>query len=90
MGTRSNRTASITLSDIDRDGDLDALVANGRDWTEQNYVFYNDGKGGFKQAQPIGKFLNASYAMVSADFNNDGFMDIAVANVKPENSPKSD
>ena len=80
IGTQSNRTASITLFDIDKDGDLDALVANGRHWAEQNYIYYNDGKGGFKVAQPLGKFLDASYAIKSADFNNDGFMDIAVAN----------
>lgn len=85
IGTQSNRTASITLSDIDQDGDLDALVANGRHWAEQNYIYYNDGNGGFKLAQPIGKFLDASYSVKSADLNNDGFMDIAVANDNIEN-----
>ena len=85
IGTQSNRTASITLSDIDQDGDLDALVANGRHWAEQNYLFYNDGKGGFKSALPIGKLLDASYAIKSADFNKDGFIDIAVANDNIEN-----
>ena len=39
IGTQSNRTASITLSDVDQDGDLDALVANGRHWAEQNYIY---------------------------------------------------
>ncbi len=80
IGTQSNRTASITLFDVDQDGDLDALVANGRHWAEQNYLYYNDGKGGFKSAVPIGKFMDASYAIKSGDFNKDGFMDIAVAN----------
>ena len=84
IGTQSNRTASISLIDIDKDGDLDALVANGRHWPEQNYVFYNNGKGSFKVAQPIGRFLDASYSVKSADFNNDGYMDIAVAN---DNNP---
>lgn len=85
IGTQSNRTASITLVDIDKDGDLDALVANGRHWAEQNYLYYNDGRGGFKLAQPIGNFLEASYSIKSADFNNDGFMDIAVANDNIDN-----
>lgn len=85
IGTQSNRTASITLFDVDQDGDLDALVANGRHWAEQNYIFYNDGKGGFKSALPIGRFMDASYSVKSADFNNDGFMDIAVANDNIDN-----
>ena len=38
IGTQSNRTASINLFDIDQDGDLDALVANGRHWAEQKYL----------------------------------------------------
>lgn len=54
IGTQSNRTASICLVDMNQDGNLDALVANGRHWEEQNYVFFNDGKRGFKQALPIG------------------------------------
>ena len=85
IGTQSNRTASITLVDIDKDGDLDALVANGRHWAEQNYLYYNDGHGGFKLAQLIGNFLDATYSIKSADFNNDGFMDVAVANDNIDN-----
>lgn len=80
IGTQSNRTAAITLVDIDKDGDLDALVANGRHWAEQNYVYYNDGLGSFRLAQPIGRYLDASYKLQSADFDQDGYIDIAVAN----------
>ena len=86
IGTQSNRTASITLFDIDLDGDLDALVANGRHWAEQNYIYYNDGKGGFKSAQPIGKYLDASYAIKSPEFNNDGFLDIITGNLGTKNN----
>lgn len=80
IGTQSNRTASITLFDIDKDGDLDALVANGRHWAEQNYVYYNSGKGGFKLAQAIGNYMNASYAVKAGDLNGDNINDLAVAN----------
>lgn len=85
IGTQSNRTASTTLVDIDKDGDLDALIANGRHWAEQNYLFYNDGNGFFKTAQPIGTFLDGSYSMGNADFNKDGFMDISVVNDETKN-----
>ncbi len=80
IGTQSHRTAGISLTDLDNDGDLDALVANGRHWAEQNYIFYNDGKGSFKQGQPIGRFLDASYEIKAADVNQDGYIDIFVAN----------
>ncbi|SMG36065.1 Repeat domain-containing protein [Marivirga sericea] len=80
IGTQSNRTASISLIDFDKDGNLDALVANGRHWAEQNYLYFGDGNGGFKTAQPIGKYLDASYSIKSADLNNDGFMDVVVVN----------
>ena len=85
IGTQENRTASITLYDIDKDGDLDALVANGRHWAEQNYIYFNNGRGSFKTAMPVGKFMDASYAMVAGDFNKDGFEDIAVANDRVSN-----
>tara|TARA_R110002051_G_scaffold235662_1_gene297111 strand:+ start:2605 stop:2817 length:213 start_codon:yes stop_codon:yes gene_type:complete len=39
IGKQSNRTTSITLVDIENDGDLDALVANGLHWAEQNYSY---------------------------------------------------
>jgi hypothetical protein len=32
---------------------LDALVANERHWSEQNYIYYNEGNEGFKLAQPL-------------------------------------
>ncbi|MEZ5427350.1 MAG: VCBS repeat-containing protein, partial [Pyrinomonadaceae bacterium] len=84
LGTEENRTASITLFDIDKDGDLDALVANGRHWAEQNFIFFNNGEGVFKTAMPLGRLRDASYAVGAGDFNGDGFNDIAVVN---DNAP---
>ena len=36
LGTHMERTASIGLGDIDKDGDIDVIVANGRHWPGQN------------------------------------------------------
>ncbi|WP_099369398.1 VCBS repeat-containing protein [Sphingobacterium sp. 1.A.5] len=70
IGTQSNRTAWVTLADIDNDGDLDALVANGRHWAEQSYVFFNDGSGNFKSGRPLDRLLLASYCIKAGDLKN--------------------
>ena len=52
LGTQKARTASLGLGDIDNDGDIDVVVANGRHWPEQNRVFFNSGAGKFTVSQP--------------------------------------
>jgi len=47
FGTHQERTASIGLGDIDNDGDLDVVIANGRHWPGQNRIFINNGGGKF-------------------------------------------
>ena len=55
LGTESNRSASIRMGDIDGDGDLDVVVANGRHWPQQNYLFVNQGSAKFSVMRPLGK-----------------------------------
>ena len=47
LGVGKEKSASMSAADIDQDGDLDLVVANGRHWPEQNRVFYNNGFGIF-------------------------------------------
>ncbi len=47
FGTPSDLTASIVFADVDGDGDADALMANGRHWTQVNEVYINNGAGQF-------------------------------------------
>ena len=80
LGTHKERTASIGLGDIDNDGDVDALVANGRHWPGQNRVFVNNGRGVFTVSRALGTERETSYSTELADFDNDGDLDVAVGN----------
>lgn len=74
----SNFTAHIALTDIDNDGDLDALAANGRHWAQQDFAFINAGQGRMLEAVPIGQRLTASYIVLPGDYDRDGDPDVIV------------
>ena len=80
LGTESNRSASVRLGDVDGDGDLDAVVANGRHWPQQNYVFLNQGRGKFSVMRPLGVDRATTYACELADLDGDGDLDLAIGN----------
>lgn len=79
LGTQIHRTASVSLGDIDGDGDLDIITANGRHWPEENMVFLNL-RGIFRIAYPFGDERSTSYACELADLDGDGDLDIAEGN----------
>jgi hypothetical protein len=74
----ANRSADITLADVDQDGDLDVILANGRHWAQQDFVFLNIGNGKLLEALPLGDRLSASYTVQAGDFDNDGDVDAVV------------
>ena len=41
LGDTKQKSASIGIGDIDNDGDMDAVVANGRHWPQTNLIFVN-------------------------------------------------
>ena len=80
-------TASIGIGDLNGDGTNDLVVANGRHWPQQNYLFFNYGKQGkvnFTVQRPLGLNLSTSYAAAPADLDGDGDLDIVVGN---DNAP---
>ena len=60
LGTSEALTASASSGDVDGDGDLDIIVANGRHWSEENEIFYNDGKGFFRCSIALGSERNTT------------------------------
>ena len=43
LSTDTYLSASTSTGDIDNDGDIDIVVANGRHWSQFNQIFFNDG-----------------------------------------------
>ena len=80
LGLKSDRSPSLTFVDVDGDGDLDVLVANGRHWPQVNEVFVNNGRGGFTIGYSLGEELSTSYAVPAGDLDGDGDPDVVVAN----------
>jgi hypothetical protein len=86
LGTYTERSASVSAGDVDDDGDIDILVANGRHWPGQNRIFINNGRGIFTIARLLGSDSETSYATELGDFDNDGDLDIAVGNDQAPNT----
>ena len=76
LGVDKHLTASTSVGDLDNDGDLDIIVANGRHWSEFNQIFLNDGNGFFRRSRILGDEANTSYMALPADIDNDGDLDI--------------
>src|SRR5262245_41526082 len=67
-----------TIADVNRDGNLDILVATGDGGVT---LYLGDGKGGFTEASgsPFPAGQNCA-DIATADFNGDGNLDVAIAN----------
>lgn len=70
---KGDRTFSIALGDLDRDGDLDVLVAN---YLSTGSVWWNDGTGRFERGQNIGTATGHGIAL--GDLDNDGDLDALI------------
>jgi hypothetical protein len=77
----------VTLTDIDRDGDLDVVVGN--DAPDPKRVYANDGKGNFHLLSTFGHPEWPTRNATAADLNGDGLPDIIVAN-RPDDLKGSD
>lgn len=76
------RSFGSNWGDIDNDGDLDLFVTNAFGPQLQNFLFINKGDGTFTRdvSNTITKDTGWSYGCAFGDYDNDGFLDLAVAN----------
>jgi hypothetical protein len=84
LETAVDTTANVSAGDLDGDGHLDILLVKGRHWPIIDRVLLGDGKGGIRRAYNLGNIADRSYTGGLADFNGDGFLDIAVSNDAPD------
>lgn len=85
--TESYSCSSVVAADFDNDMDQDIYMACASNAVNrQNVLLENNGSGVFTQvvdaAGAVGTLEGLSDAVVSADFNNDGFVDLLVSNGK--------
>lgn len=76
-------SAGVSLGDVDRDGDLDLVLAKGRHWPLENLVLRNDGRGHFV-AEPLAESADRTYTAALADLDGDGDLDAVVSNDRPD------
>lgn len=76
----------VAVSDVNNDGWLDIYVCN--DFNEQDYLYINNQKGGFKEQLEY-YFDHVSLNSMGndiADINNDGYMDVLTLDMLPEDN----
>lgn len=81
---------SSSWADYDNDADLDLLITNGycTSYTH-NFLYDNQGNGTFlrNSLEPVAIDSGSSYGCAWGDYDNDGFMDLAIANWRNETQP---
>lgn len=83
----SNCTFSSSFADYDNDGDKDLFVTNGYCSIDLvNELYLNDGSGNFTTVpnEPISTDVGSSYGCAWGDVDNDGFLELLVANWQNE------
>lgn len=80
------------FADVDNDGDLDLLVCNAY-FTGQttNSLFINDGTGTFSKdtSSSLANHQGNTFGCAFGDYNNDGWLDVILANTLNENQSNS-
>ncbi len=90
----SAKSFSSAWADIDNDGDLDLFVTNAfqNGVRLKNNLYLNDGTGNLTEVTNEAVALDEgwSYGCAFGDYDNDGFLDLAVATTRFDNTDEPD
>lgn len=83
VGNTFSQSFGSNWGDVNNDGYLDLYVTNSfGSGPHQNFLFMNNGDGSFTRntTSPVVQEQGWSYGCAFGDYDNDGFLDLAVAN----------
>jgi hypothetical protein len=83
----SKAVNSMLLADFNRDGNLDLFAGSYADTRERDvdsYIYWNRGGGRFSLSDRTRLPTHSASGCIAADFNENGWIDLAVANHKVE------
>jgi hypothetical protein len=92
IATGGGNSFGSSFADMDNDGDLDLLVCNAYfPGQTKNFIYLNDGAGNFTQDLSSTLALHTGYTFGCAfgDYDNDGWLDVILANTLNENETNS-
>jgi hypothetical protein len=75
-----DRSASISLGDVNGDGHLDVVLSTGRHWAAPIRLYLGGGRGDFRAMGETGTRGYASSGVPLADLNGDDKLDLVVEN----------
>ena len=85
IGNEQDPTVSLSIADIDNDGDLDVIAGN---YDEQNKIYFNIADGVFAATGiPLDLVVDSTFNLITSDIDKDGDIDILVGNASFNNEP---